>query len=167
MDEKQLLSFFDEYNIAIKGKKEYPNFTLYNLEECPFCDGAHRDGAYIIHNNNGVVVAKCHHQSCKDASWSKLYEIKTGKKLTPKKSKNKEKTNTDNWLDIVNNIYEEGLLDVFLDNYGNIVAKIVSMDDSVMKMMPIKSFEFKVHLQRLVLFLIQMVLIHILVLFLN
>lgn len=151
MDEKQLLGFFDEYDIAIKGKKEYPNFTLYNLDECPFCNGAHKDGAYIIHNNKGTIVAKCHHDSCKEVSWSKLYELKTGKKLKPKKSKDKDKReSTDSIVDIINQISESGLLEIFLDNYGNMVARIISMDDSVMKAMPVKSYEFKIHLQRLI-----------------
>lgn len=151
MDEKQLLGFFNEYNIAIKGKKEYPNFTLYNLSECPFCNGAHKDGAYVIHNDKGVVVAKCHHDSCKEASWSKLYELKTGKKLKSKKSKDKEKRdNSESVIDTINYICESGLLEVFLDNYGNMVARIISMDDSVMKAMPVKSHEFKIHLQRLI-----------------
>ena len=147
MDNKELLNFFTQHKIDIKSKKEYPNFILYNLKECPFCNGAHIDGAYIIHNNNGTIVAKCHHNSCKDASWSKLYELKTGKKLKANKPK---KDKAESLTDVINLICEEGLLEVFLDNYGNIVAKVISMDDSVMKTMSVKSYEFKIHIQRLI-----------------
>ena len=31
MDDKSLKHFLDEYSLAIKSKKEYPNFVLYNL----------------------------------------------------------------------------------------------------------------------------------------
>lgn len=54
--------------------------TLFNLAECPFCDGAHKDGAYIIWCDSHIV-AKCHHSSCSDASFAKLYKLKTGKEL--------------------------------------------------------------------------------------
>lgn len=46
---QELQEFLDKYSMIVKSKKEYPNFILYSLEECPFCDGVHRDGAYIIH----------------------------------------------------------------------------------------------------------------------
>lgn len=151
MDDNSLKHFLDEHSMIIKSKKEYPNFVLYNLEECPFCNGAHKDGAYIIHNNNGSIVAKCHHNSCKDASWSKLYEIKTGKRYKANTSKSKEKKEKlEKVTDIINHICESEALEVFRDNYGNVIARIKAMDDSIMKVIPVKSYEFKIHFQRLI-----------------
>lgn len=151
MDKINIQEFLDKHSMAIKSKKEYPNFILYSLAECPFCDGAHRDGAYIIHNNSGSIVAKCHHDSCKNANWAKLYEIKTGKKYTVTKTNAKEKKgNIESVTDIINEICDAGMLEVFRDKYGNLVARISSMDDSIMKVMPVKSYEFKIHFQRLI-----------------
>ena len=150
MDTKQLQEFLDTYKVEIKNVKEYPKFKLYILKECPFCNGAHKDGAYIIHNTDGVVVAKCHHQSCKDASWSKLYESMTGTKLKTPKNKEKEQKDTYiNKLDVINQLYDEGKLELARDNYGNVVAQIKSMDNKVMKSIPVNSKEFRLHLQKL------------------
>ena len=151
MDNVSLKEFLEKYDITVKSKKEYPNFVLYSLDECPFCNGAHRDGAYIIHNKDGFIVAKCHHNSCKDASWDKLYEIKTGKKYKANKSKDKDKkSSAESVTDVINKIIEEGVLEVFHDNYGNMVARIISMDNSIMKVMPVMSREFRIHFQRLI-----------------
>lgn len=147
MDEKQLKEFFEKYSIRIKSEKEEPNFKLYSLEECPFCEGAHKDGAYIIHNNNGVVVAKCHHNSCKEASWAKLYELKTGTKLK-KPSKSTEKRESMSFIDVIDKAVAEDKLEVFLDNFGNLIARVVTIDDKIKTAVPVRSYDFKIHLQR-------------------
>jgi len=37
---------------------------FYQLDPCPFCDGAHNDGAFLGQLDDGAVFAKCHHNSC-------------------------------------------------------------------------------------------------------
>jgi len=46
---------------------------FYHLDPCPFCKGAHTDGAFLGQSNDGVVFAKCHHNSCgTDNRWREL-----------------------------------------------------------------------------------------------
>ena len=151
MTKQELEVFLEKYSIKVKNQKEHPNFVLYNLDECPFCNGAHKDGAYVMCFHNGTVIAKCHHETCKEASWAKLYENLTGKKLASKKDNNKDKKGTsESVIDAINQMVDEGLLELFLDNYQNLVARVISIDRTIMKTMPVKSYTFKIHFQQLI-----------------
>ena len=151
MTKTELEEFFGKYSIKVKNQKEHPNFVLYNLDECPFCNGAHKDGAYVMCFHNGTVISKCHHETCKEASWAKLYENLTGKKLASKKDNNKDKKGTsESVIDAINQMVDEGLLELFLDNYQNLVARVIAIDRTIMKTMPVKSYTFKIHFQQLI-----------------
>ncbi|HNJ80956.1 MAG TPA: hypothetical protein PLK38_05280, partial [Methanoregulaceae archaeon] len=49
---------------------------FYQLDPCPFSNGAHSDGAYLGQMNDGAVFAKCHHNSCGTGNrWRELRAI--------------------------------------------------------------------------------------------
>lgn len=147
MNKQELIDWLNEYSLEYLNEKELPNEVLFSLKECPFCDGAHKDGAFVIWNNNGYVAAKCHHASCDGASFNKLYELKTGKPY--KVDKKKKSQDKESIYDYINTLVNDGLLEVFLDDMGNLTSRIISMDDKVMLTMPVRSFEFRIHIQRM------------------
>lgn len=148
MKKEELILWMKKYNIEYYNTKELPNAVLFNLKQCPFCDGAHNDGAFIIWNANGNIAAKCHHASCQSqgVNFAKLYKLKTGKDL-PKGEKKKQPQ--ESIYAIINSIVEEGLLEVFFDDLGNVISRIISMDNKTMLTYPVKNYEFRILLQRL------------------
>lgn len=147
MKKDELIDWLDKYDIVIKNEKELSNGTLFNLEKCPFSED-HEDGAYIICMNNGVVVAKCHHESCKDASWAKLYEMKTGEKLKSKKSN--KRSDCPSISGAIDNMIKDNKLEAFSDEYGIPYVNIASVEneDSLVTL-PVRTYEFRMHMQNL------------------
>ena len=43
---EELKQFMDKYNLDYSSEKQIANGTLFVLNECPFCDGAHK-GVHI------------------------------------------------------------------------------------------------------------------------
>lgn len=148
MKKEELIQWMKKYAIDYYNTKELPNGTLFNLKQCPFCDGAHNDGAFIIWNTNGNIAAKCHHASCQSqgVNFAKLYKLKTGNEL-PKREQKKQPQ--ESIYAIINSIVEEGLLEVFFDDLGNVISRIISMDNKTMLTYPVKNYEFRILLQRL------------------
>lgn len=149
MTKNELLEFMRKFNIGYSHEKDIPNGTLFVLDECPFCNGEHKKGAYIIHfAENGNVVAKCHHNSCSDASFSKLYEKLTGKKLHTKKNKGKkEKDDSVREVEIIDQLVEEGKLDIALDKYSNVVLRIDALDKNNKRTLSLSDDALKVYIQ--------------------
>lgn len=148
MNRSELMEWMSRYEIAISKEKRLTNATLFSLENCPFSNGAHKDGAFIILNDNGNVAAKCHHASCAGASFSKLYKLKTGENW--KGGKKKAKEEKESLFDILHRYIEDGKLELFQDTLGNIMARIISIDEKCMQTMPVRSFEFRINLQNII-----------------
>ena len=45
--------------------------VIWNLGKCPFSN-AHADGAFVVKMSSGVVVGRCHHDSCQGKEWEEL-----------------------------------------------------------------------------------------------
>lgn len=64
--------WIEKHGIEVSYTKEIDNGIIYILSRCPWND-VHTDrSAYICKFNNGSIVARCHHESCKDESWETL-----------------------------------------------------------------------------------------------
>lgn len=148
MKRDELLQWMKDYNINYYNQKEMTNGILYNLSQCPFCEGEHKDGAYIIHLDKGVVIAKCHHASCEGKDWKYLYKLKTGRDISTEK-KHKKGEDTD-FTDTINDIVEEGKVEFFFDSQSNVCASILSIDGETKVTMPVNSYDFRIHLQKLI-----------------
>lgn len=147
MKKDELLQWMDKYDIKYSKEKKYEKNTLFALTECPFCDGAHNDGAYIMISEKGYVTAGCHHDSCQDADFKMLYKLKTGEELVAKKSK--KKPVGEGFVAIIDKFVEEGKLEPLLDEFGNMIARIKSVDGDNMVTLQVRSFDFRIHIQSL------------------
>ena len=146
----KLIAFLEEYNIGVARKIELTNGILFKLEQCPFCNGAHKDGAYIIHySENNYVLAKCHHDSCSNANFPALYREKTGKNYKSK-NKKKKKSKTEEKLACVDKWINEGKLEVALDKYENVVVKVCTLDNKSKRTMSLSDDDVSIFLQNLV-----------------
>lgn len=144
MKKSELLDFMQTYDIEYTYEKELPNGVLFPLKQCPFCDGRHTNGAYIIYNPKGYVIAKCHHESCKNVSFSQLYEAKTGKTYI---TDNKSGVDGSSEYKHIDKLIEDGLLELFYDEFGNPTARVQSVDKKSMICMPLYSGKLRVHIQ--------------------
>ena len=151
---EELKKFMDEYNLAYSSEKQITNGTLFVLNECPFCDGAHKDGAYIIHfTENKNVIAKCHHASCSGASFAKLYKNLTGKEYQIKK-KGKTKKGGKSFEDdikLIDQLIEDGKLDVVLDKYGNVLVRVESLGNQGRSTISLSDDSLEMYLQNIAL----------------
>ena len=72
-----LAAWLDKYghNLPCKviPKTKTGQRSFYLLDPCPFCNGAHQDGAFLGQAAGGAVYAKCHHNSCGNENrWREL-----------------------------------------------------------------------------------------------
>jgi len=91
--EFNLLSWLDSHEIHVTKKKEIDNGTLYEISPCPWNNGHDKDnGAFIIQNDDGRIVAKCHHEKCIHENWDTLWKKYEGDVPNPNENVNKKKS---------------------------------------------------------------------------
>ena len=153
MNIEELKNFLDKYNITYKGK-ENAKGSLFELEECPFCDKTHSDKAIIIHyKDNGNVVGKCPNTKCSSESFSKLYSKLTGKNCqVKKKSKDKKKVNAlEDDIELIDQLVEGGNLDIKLDKYGNTLLRVDTLDGKAKRTISLTDDSLEMYLQNIAL----------------
>ena len=64
--------WLQEKGLEIYDKAPYGDGIIYKFEVCPW-NGSHVDkSAYAIQYDSGAIMARCHHDSCKDNNWKTL-----------------------------------------------------------------------------------------------
>lgn len=130
----------DELEVAFKAPFRDLG-TKYILETCPWNNSHTNRSAYIIQFNNGVIVARCHHNSCQQENWQSLRQLLGDVQNNSSDDKGDDKKQADQIIELAsdcqffNSDLEEPFVAVPINNHWEV--------------MDIKSQRFKLYLTKL------------------
>ena len=73
--EFDVVTYVEAHGANVKKTSQKGDWSVYELEECPFDHSHSRGEAFISIHSGGARAFKCHHDSCKGRDWRALQEL--------------------------------------------------------------------------------------------